>query len=92
MNNTIILKDLMVGRDYPTAGGALFDIIRKYISTNDRIIINMDGVDSLPSMFLNTSIGQFIDNYGKDLLRQKISFTKITRTQALRLQDYLSRY
>lgn len=52
----------------------------------------MEGVSSLPSMFLNVSIGKFIDKFGFETLKKKISFAKITKLQAERLTDYISRY
>lgn len=82
----------MEGLDYPTAGAKLFSLIKLHVSDNDKIVINLDGIDSLPSMFLNTSLGAFIDEFGKEALRSKISFTQITRSQAERLKDYFTRY
>ena len=34
----------------------------------------------------------YIDSFGKESLKEKISFAKITRSQAERLRDYLARY
>ncbi len=52
----------------------------------------MTGVAILPSMFLNMSIGKFIDNYGVDVLKAKISFHKISVSQANRIKDYVQKY
>lgn len=89
---TINLKELMINRTYPEAGAALYAEFCLYKDTVDKIIVNLDGVEVLPSMFLNTSIGAYIDNFGKESLKEKISFAKITRSQAERLRDYLARY
>ncbi|MBO5013959.1 MAG: STAS-like domain-containing protein [Paludibacteraceae bacterium] len=89
---TINLKELMINRTYPEAGAALYAEFCLYKDTVDKIIVNLDGVEILPSMFLNTSIGAYIDNFGKESLKEKISFAKITRSQAERLRDYLARY
>ena len=51
----------------------------------------MDGVSSLPSMFLNTSIGKMIEDFGVDSVRL-LSFRKITRLQAQRIKEYVDRY
>ena len=69
-----------------------FFIIRENMNSSDKITIDMEGVSSLPSMFLNVSIGKFIDEFGFETLKKKISFTKITKLQAERLTDYISRY
>ena len=65
--------------------------IREYYNT-DRIVVNMSDVDLLPSMFLNVSIGKLIDTYGKQKVKETISFTMITKSQASRLKDYFERY
>ena len=82
----------MEGKDFPMAGSSLYDIIRENMNSSDKITIDMEGVSSLPSMFLNVSIGKFIDEFGFETLKKKISFTKITKLQAERLTDYISRY
>lgn len=89
---TIKLKEMMINRTYPEAGAALYAEFCQYRDSADKIIVDLDGVETLPSMFLNTSIGAYIDNFGKESLKEKISFTKITRSQAERLRDYLARY
>lgn len=52
----------------------------------------MEGVTSLPSIFLNVSLGKIIDDYDIEILKKHISFSNITRSQAERLKDYLIRY
>ena len=89
---TIKLYDVMEGKDFPMAGSSLYDIISENMNSSDKITIDMEGVSSLPSMFLNVSIGKFIDEFGFETLKKKISFTKITKLQAERLTDYISRY
>ena len=89
---TINLKEMMINRTYPEAGAALYAEICMQKDSVDKIIVDLDGVETLPSMFLNTSIGAYIDNVGKESLKEKISFAKITRSQAERLRDYLARY
>ena len=87
----ISLKVLMKDKTYPEAGDVLYEILVDNINKKDKIVLDMEGVVSLPSMFLNMSIGRFIENYGVDFLRQKISFAKISLTQADRLKDYIDK-
>ena len=89
---TINLKEMMINRTYPEAGAALYAEFCMHKDSVDKIIVNLDGVETLPSMFLNTSIGAYIEKFGKESLKEKISFAKITRSQADRLRDYLARY
>ena len=89
---TIKLKEMMINRTYPEAGAALYAEFCQHKDSVDKIIVDLDGIETLPSMFLNMCIGAYIDNFGKESLKEKISFTKITRSQAERLRDYLNRY
>lgn len=88
---TIKLYDLMAGKDFPDAGSSLYDFIVKNMNCN-RITIDLEGVSSLPSMFLNVSIGRYMDDYGVDSLKTKISFAKITKAQAERIKEYIDKY
>lgn len=88
---TIRLYEVMAGKDYPNAGNSLYELIVKNKETNDKIVIDLEGVSSLPSMFLNVSIGRYIKEFGLDSLRSKISFTKITKKQAQRLKEYIAK-
>ncbi|MBR8707105.1 STAS-like domain-containing protein [Bacteroides pyogenes] len=87
----IKLYDVMSGRDFPDAGRHLHDLMVDN-ANSDKIIINLDGVSLLPSMFLNVSIGRFIDRYGVEYLKRKISFINITKSQAERMKEYIDRY
>ncbi len=88
---SIKLQKIMAGKTYPEAGEVLYDMLQKKKDQDEVIILDLEGVASLPSMFLNVSIGKFIKDYGVDLLRQKVSFAKISATQAERIKDYINR-
>lgn len=83
---------LQQSKDYSVAGQYLYKSIKEAIANNDRLSVDMDGVTSLPSVFLNVSLGRIIDEEGKDKLKQYVGFVKITKQQALRLKDYMMRY
>ena len=88
---TVILKDIIRDCSFPEAGNKLFAILCENLANGQQIIINMEGVSSLPSMFLNTSFGQYIEQKGKASL-SNVSFHKISQQQALRLKDYIARF
>ena len=89
---TINLKDIMANQSLPDAGSRLLDIMISKLTTGENIILDLDGVPSLPSIFLNMSIGKFIEEKGVGLLKQKVSFTQITKGQAERLQEYIRKF
>lgn len=88
---SINIQTLLEGKTFPQAGAELYDILVQNMD-EPKIILDMTGVAILPSMFLNMSIGKFIDNYGVNTLRSKISFHKISVTQAQRIKDYVHKY
>ena len=85
------MQTLLEGKTYPQAGAELYDILVQKMD-DPKIVLDMTGVSILPSMFLNMFIGKFIDNYGVDVLRSKVSFHKISVLQAQRIKDYVQKY
>jgi hypothetical protein len=51
----------------------------------------MEGVEVLPSMFLNASIGRYVEEHGIASLKGMLSFEKILSSQLTRIKDYLNR-
>ena len=87
------VRDILISHaNLPDAGAKFYKIIVCAITSGDKVVADMDGVSSLPSIFLNVSLGKIIDEYDMDTLKQHVSFSKITRSQAERLKDYLIRY
>ena len=62
---TIRLSEVLYGKDYPEAGASLYEIIMQNKDSADKIVISMEGVSSIPSMFLNVSIGRYIEEFKK---------------------------
>lgn len=89
---TVNLKDIMSNQSLPEAGNRLLDIMMSKLNAGERIVLDMDGVPSLPSIFLNTSIGKFIEEQGVELLKKKVAFAKISKGQAERLQEYIQKF
>ena len=90
---TIVLKDIMNSTTMlPEAGSRFYSQIVNGMENSDKVIVDMSEVTALPSVFLNVSIGRLIDDWGLDKLKQNLVFTMITKQQALRLKDYISKY
>lgn len=86
----IKICDLLEGKDFTTAGSILYDLIRGDINSSGKIIINMEGVSSLPSMFWNVSISRIIEEFGLEVFKSKVSFVNITKMQAKRLTEHVN--
>lgn len=85
-------KILQTHPDYDVAGECLYAIVNENIGRNEKVVVDMRGVTSIPSIFLNVSIGRIIDELGMDTLRHFISFAQITKSQAERIKCYLENY
>ena len=88
---TIKLSPILDGKTYPEAGSILYDKLSPAMKTDTNIILDMQGVDLLPSMFLNVSLGRIITEFGRSNIK-KISFTNISRSQAQRIKDYILKF
>ena len=91
MNKRLYLNNIMQDKSYPDGGKALYDAILLCID-NDKIILDFDGISSVPSMFLNVSIGKLISERGTAFIKEKIGFSNITASQLQRIKEYVSRF
>ncbi len=89
---TIKVIDIMQNNTYPEAGYALFLLMEEHMEKGEKINLDLAGVDVLPSMLLNMSIGKYIETYGYKELQKRLSFSSITKSQAERIKDYVSKY
>lgn len=87
----VSLVEIMQGRPYPDSGKDLYAILDRFLSNESKIVLDMQGVISLPSMFLNVSIGKIIEKYGVGAISGKIEFEHISSSQARRLTEYINK-
>lgn len=91
MNKRLFLDNFMKDRSYPDAGKALYDAILLSLDS-DKIILDFNGISSVPSMFLNVSIGRLISERGVSFIKGKIGFSNITASQVQRIKEYVDRF
>lgn len=72
-------------------GTKLFEFLKNAVDKNESIIIEINPSLSMSSSFLNTSIGYFLDNFGKEMFFRTVKF-KGSKKQFERLNDYLVKY
>ncbi|MBR5984002.1 MAG: STAS-like domain-containing protein [Bacteroidales bacterium] len=89
----IQLSDIMTSNKILSDAGTMFykELISA-LSASEKVTVDMTGVNSIPSVFLNVSIGRLIDEKGIGALRNNVAFTMITKQQALRLKEYIEKY
>ncbi len=76
---------------YPESGQMLYDYMSPLLANGESVTLDLAGVVSLPSMFLNASIGLAAREYGVETIKKSIAFRNVTKTQAERLREYFSR-
>lgn len=89
---TIVVKDIMKGKDYPTSGQDLYNLMRVTFSKGEKVVLDMSEVSMLPSMFLNVSIGRLINENSVDFVKENITFRNIRLSDAQRVREYVQRY
>lgn len=76
----------------PQAGAVFYNKVMEAYANSDNVVVDMENVSALPSIFLNVSIGRIIEEYGAEKLKSSMTFSKITKTQAIRLKEYLAKF
>jgi len=89
---TILLSDILKDKDYSNGGTVVYSIAQRAILQNDVIVIDMKNVDSFPTVFMNTSFGELMDEFGVDKIKKSFRFKNILKTQVERISKYFSDY
>lgn len=85
------LSKLMADRPYPESGQMLYEYMSPLLANSENVALDLAGVISLPSMFLNASIGVAAREFGAETIKKRIAFYHVTKSQAERLKEYFSR-
>ena len=88
----IILNDVLQGKNYPEAGSDFYSIQKDAILHSERIYVNMEGVTGMPTMFMNTSFGKIMSEFGLNKLKGTMIFKNITTVQIERIKKYFNDY
>lgn len=88
MNIKIVLQEILMDKSFPDAGTSLFKIAEDAINKGDSVIIDMKNIESVPTMFMNTSFGNLIMEYGIDKTKKLFTFNNISRSLLNRIQKY----
>lgn len=89
---TIILHDLLESHNYVESGVIVFDVAKDVVSRDEIIMIDMANVESVPTNFLNTSLGALMDIYGVEKTKKSFRFKNILKTQVDRISKYFNDY
>ena len=88
MENVVLLKDILKDNQYPEAGVLLFKIAKEAIDNGETLILNMSEIESVPTVFMNTSFGEL----GIEKTKKVFLFKSITKAQLQRIRKYFADY
>lgn len=89
---TINLYQLLENHNYVESGAMVFDLAKDVVSKGEIITIDMTNVESVPTNFLNTSLGALMDIYGVEKVKKSFMFKNILKTQVERIIKYFDDY
>ncbi len=86
----IPVKDISQGTLSNIDGVNLKIAIENSLGNADIILLSFEGISSISSSFLNSSIGEITDKFGFDILKDRIKITNYTPHLAGIIQKYIS--
>lgn len=84
----IRLTDVVSGTSTNADGLALFLALNKIIVANNSVSIDLTDATPLSSSFLNSSIGELIDKYGIDKIKQNIFYNNASKSMFNNIKNY----
>ena len=71
-------------------GYKLKALIDNILAQGSTVLLSFDGIISISSSFLNSSIGELVDQHGFDILKNKVKITDYTPSIAKAIKTYIS--
>ena len=62
-----------------TDGQMVYDQVLPYMQRNEVVFVSFDGIDSLPSSFVNAAFIQLLDTFSFDKIKELLRFTSSTQ-------------
>jgi len=87
----LILKDIVKNSGSNEEGMVLFTHLQEAYLNKTKILLEIDSDLSMSSSFLNTAIGEFLDQYGLRKFKETVQF-KGSEVQFKRLSLYINKY
>lgn len=86
-----MLRNLVTDTTSNIQGIILFNSLKEAFLNEEQLILEVDSNMPISSSFLNSSVGEFLDNYGINNFKKTIKF-KGTKSQFQQLSNYISKY
>lgn len=88
----ISIKQLMDAAPYPEAGLRLYELAQPLIVSDMPVRMDLNGVESLPTLFMNMSFGKLITEFGKPKVMAALKFYAISKVQLERIKRYFQQF
>ena len=88
----VILKEILKNKSYTDCGYDLYAIAESAIEVGDTVSLDMQDVQSVPTLFMNTSFGELIDKYGIEKTKRLFLFNNVSKSLIERIQSYFDKY
>ena len=86
----IIVNQVTIGTLSNTDGYNLKTGIVDVLTSGNAVLLSFDGIITISSSFLNSSIGEIVDQYGFDILKDRVKITHYTPSIASAIKKYIS--
>ncbi len=86
----IVIKDAVLGTFSNADAVPLRILMEDSLKNRDSVVLSFDGVHTLTSSFLNSSIGEIVDSFGFDTLKGRVSLTNYTPSVASVITNYIN--
>lgn len=70
----------------PDEGEVIFNMLVKSFTSNERVLLDFQGVEMLTTAFLNVMIGNLYKDYSSDQLKEFLDFVNLTEGIASRIK------
>ncbi|MFA4851283.1 MAG: STAS-like domain-containing protein [Bacteroidales bacterium] len=85
----IVIKEITSGTLSNIDGLNLKIAIDSSLASADTVLLSFEGITTISSSFLNSSIGEIMDQYGFDILKDRIKITHYTSNLATIIKKYI---
>jgi hypothetical protein len=86
----LFIRDIVPDTYTNAAGYTLLTVLKNYFVSNQPITLSFKDATPPSSSFLNSSIGELLDQFGFAHFKSIIKFTDLTTTQVQVLKNYFS--
>ena len=88
---TLVIKDLVTGTSTNSEAVPLFLEMKSIVESNTIVTLSFAGIDYVSSSFLNSSIGEFIEQFGFNYFASNVKFTNCNKDLANMIKTYVAK-